>query len=67
MLGKRLGISICSLPDCRLEVSMHPEGPAIGHLDTAFLVFISLQANAEMVPKITNCYYMLLNSPPDLN
>jgi hypothetical protein len=28
------------LPDCRLEVSVHPEGPATGHLDTGFLGFL---------------------------
>jgi hypothetical protein len=27
------------LPDCWLVVSKHPEGPAIGHLDTGFLGF----------------------------
>jgi hypothetical protein len=31
---------------------MHPEGPATGHLVKGFfLVFLCLQANAEMVPK----------------
>jgi hypothetical protein len=30
---------------------MHPEAPATGHLDTAFLRFPSLQANAERVPQ----------------
>jgi hypothetical protein len=28
------------LPDCWLVVSMHPEAPATGHLDTGFLGFI---------------------------
>jgi hypothetical protein len=28
-----------TLPDCWLVVSMHPEGPATGHLDTGFLGF----------------------------
>jgi hypothetical protein len=32
------GIFVC-LPDCWLVVSMHPEGPAVGHLDTGFLGF----------------------------
>jgi hypothetical protein len=27
------------LPDCWLAVSMHPEGPATGHLDIGFLGF----------------------------
>jgi hypothetical protein len=31
--------SISCLPDCWLVVSMHPEGPATGHLDTGFLGF----------------------------
>jgi hypothetical protein len=26
----------CSVPDCWLEVSLHPEGPAIGQLDQGF-------------------------------
>jgi hypothetical protein len=29
--------TILLLPDCWLEVSVHPEGPAVGHLDTACL------------------------------
>jgi hypothetical protein len=30
------------LPDCLLEVSTRPAGPATGHLDNKFLVFLSL-------------------------
>jgi hypothetical protein len=30
------------LPDCLLEVSVHEEGPASGHLDTSFLGFPSV-------------------------
>jgi hypothetical protein len=44
---------------------MHPEGPATGHLDTGFLGFLCLQANAEMVPNFqvaTSCFSC---SPPD--
>jgi hypothetical protein len=33
-------------------VSMHPEGPDTGRVDTRFSVFLGLQANAEMVPKL---------------
>jgi hypothetical protein len=42
----------CCLPDCRLEVSVQPEDPAAGLLTQVLLVFLSLQANAEMVPKL---------------
>ena len=40
----------------------HPEGPATGHLDTGFSWFpsVCLKANAEMVPNIPSCHYMLL-------
>jgi len=37
-------IFIFCLPDSRLQVGVHPAGPATGHLDTV---------NAEMVPKPT--------------
>jgi len=41
--------------------SQYSEGPATGHLDTGFsLVSLCLKANAEMVPKIPSCHYMLL-------
>jgi hypothetical protein len=40
------------MPDCWLEVSLHPEGPATGQLDQGFpLVFLVPTANAELVPK----------------
>jgi hypothetical protein len=42
-------ISVCSLPDCSLDVSMHPEGPATGRLDAGMLVFLCLHANAGML------------------
>jgi hypothetical protein len=32
-------IFVC-LPDCCLEVSVHPEGPAADHLDKSFLGFL---------------------------
>jgi hypothetical protein len=45
-----------------LASSQYPEGPALtGHLGTGFsLVSLCLKANAEMVPKIPSCHYMLL-------
>ena len=44
-----------------LARSQYSEGPATGHLDTgSFLVSLCLKANAEMVPKIPSCHYMLL-------
>jgi len=44
-----------------LARSQYSEGPATGHLDAGFF-FVSpcLLANAEMVPKIPSCHYMLL-------
>ena len=38
-----------------LAISQYSEGPATGHL-----VSLCLYANAEMVPKIPSCHYMLL-------
>ena len=44
-----------------LARSQYSEGPATGHLDTRFfLVSLCLKSNAEMVPKIPSCHYMLL-------
>ena len=44
-----------------LAISQYSEDPATGHLDTVFfLVSLCLKANAEMVPKIPSCNYMLL-------
>jgi hypothetical protein len=37
------------MPDCWLEVSLHPESPATGQLDLGFPYFP--RANAELVPK----------------
>jgi hypothetical protein len=54
-------LSFLQMPDCWLEVSVHLEGPATGHLDTGFSRFpCCLQANAEMVPNTPSCYYMPL-------
>jgi len=43
------GIFISCLPVCWLEVTLNPNVSAIAHLHTIFLVFLCLQANAEMV------------------
>jgi hypothetical protein len=50
-----------------LEVSMQPEGPATGHLDTAFLVFLCFQLLAEMVSKIIVATTSFSSSPPSIN
>jgi hypothetical protein len=40
------------MPDCWLEVGLHPEGPATSQLDLGFPWFyLGLRANAELVPK----------------
>jgi hypothetical protein len=40
------------MPDCCLEVSLHPEGPATCQLDKDFSVgFLGPRTNAELVPK----------------
>jgi hypothetical protein len=47
------------LPDSWLEVSVRPEGPATGRLNTRFLGFLRLQAKAEMVSRFqvtTMCF-----------
>jgi hypothetical protein len=41
-----------------LASSHYQEGPATGHLGTGFSWFPC--ANAETVPKIPSCHYMLL-------
>jgi len=44
-----------------LARSQYSEGPATGHLDKGFSwFFLCLKANAEMVPKLPSCQYMLL-------
>jgi len=44
-----------------LATGQYSEGPATGHLDTGFfLVSLCPKANAEMVPNIPSCHYMLL-------
>ena len=59
-----VGIAVFTLDAGLLARSQYPEGPATGHLDTVFfLVSLCLKANAEMVPKIPSCHYMLLMWP----
>ena len=45
-----------------LARKQHSESPATGHLDKGFSWFpcVCLKANAEMVPNIPSCHYMLL-------
>jgi hypothetical protein len=43
------GIFNSCLPVCWPEVTVNPNGSAVGHLDTIFLVFLCLHANADMV------------------
>jgi hypothetical protein len=41
------------VPDCWLEVNIHPEGPAAGHLDAGFpgfLLFLSKCSDGYQVP-----------------
>ena len=56
-----VGIAAFTLDAGLLAISQYSEGPANGHLDTGFFLFsLCLKANAEMVPKIPSCHYMLL-------
>jgi len=59
------GVVIFCYPDCWIEVVTHPEGPGTGRpsrhrLD--YLVFLCLQADTQMVPKMSSCYCMLLTN-----
>lgn len=62
------GSFISCLPVCWLEVPLNPNGSAIGHLDTIFLVFLCLRANDEMIsnfqvsPACFLCRPRVLNS-----
>jgi hypothetical protein len=53
-------IAVLALDAGLLARSQYPEGPATGHPTQVFLVFLCLQANAEMVPQFPSCYYMPL-------
>jgi hypothetical protein len=49
--GLTLGFAYL-MPDCWLEVSLHPEGPTTGQFDEGFPWFSSVQEqNAELSPK----------------
>jgi hypothetical protein len=54
------------LPDCWLEVSMHPEGPATGHLDTGFLGFPLSLSKCWDGSQVPSCYCGLLMQPSRL-
>ena len=43
-----------------LARSQYSECPATGHFDTGFSWILLSKTNAEMVPKIPSCHYMLL-------
>ena len=54
-------IAVFTIEAGLLARNQYSEGPATGHLDTGFFLFsLCLKANAEMVPKIPSCHYMLL-------
>ena len=56
-----VGIFFFTLDAGLLARNQYSKGPATGHLDTGFSLFPCAQkANAEMVPKIPSCHYMLL-------
>ena len=51
---------LCTLDAGLLARSQYTEGPAMAASTQVFLVSLSLKANAEMVPNIPSCHYMLL-------
>jgi len=55
-----VGIAVFTLDAGLLARSQYSESPATGHLDQVFLVSLCLKPNAEMVPNIPSCHYMLL-------
>jgi hypothetical protein len=62
-----VGITVFTLDTGLLARSQYLEGPATGHLDTGFSWFPCVyKANAEMVPNIPSCHYMLLMQPSRL-
>ena len=60
-------IFISCLPVCWLEVTLNPNGSAIGHLDTIFLIFLCLHANAEMISNFQVSTACFLCRPRGLN
>jgi hypothetical protein len=56
------------LPDCKVEVTMHPEGPATGHLDTGIPWFSSVfKQMPRWFPRFQVATACFSCSPPDLN
>ena len=56
-----VGIAVFTLDAGLLARSQYSEGPVTGHpRHRFFLVSLCLKANAETVPKIPSCHYMLL-------
>jgi hypothetical protein len=69
MLGKSYEIFIFfCLPDCWLVVSMHPEGPSTGHLDTGFLDFPVFKKMLRWFPSsklLLHASHSKLRRPPN--
>ena len=67
-----LGVHICAYCCVNVHIAVFtldagplasfqcPEGCATDNLDTGFLSWFPLKANAEVVPKYPRCQYMLL-------
>jgi hypothetical protein len=58
------------MPDCWLEFSMRPEGPATYQHGSRFrvsVVFLGLRANIEFVPKFHIALHALHAPPPPRN
>jgi len=55
------GVVIFCYPDCWIKVVTQPEGPGTGRPSRHWLdyfVFLCLQADTQMVPKMPSCYCM---------
>ena len=46
-----------------LEVIVHPEGPAIGHLTQNSVIFLGHTANAELLKSTLHCMFLRQPSP----
>lgn len=66
-LRKAEGIFNSSLPVSWPEVTVNPNSSAVGHLDTIFLVFLCLHANADMVSNFQVSSACFLCRPRSLN
>jgi hypothetical protein len=55
------------MPDCSLEVSVHPEGPATGQLDQDFRGFPLSQSKCWVGTQIRPCTACFSCSPPNYN